>query len=111
MAVMKSRPPDFSLAYEVGPGGRQTGGVLFVKSILRDLLGEVACSSLPENLGRFSLILRARPPVDGSLRKILRDGSILQIPLLRGVLRGNKKKPESEGWMGGESRIGVPSRT
>ena len=57
MAVMKSRPPDFSLAYEVAPGGRQTGGVLFVKLILRDLLGEVACSSLPENLGRFSLIL------------------------------------------------------
>lgn len=53
MAVMKSRPPDFSLAHEVAPGGRQTGGVLFVKSILRDLLGEVACSSLPENLGFF----------------------------------------------------------
>ena len=70
MAVMKSRPPDFSLAHEVAPGGRQTGGVLFVKSILRDLLGEVACSSLPENLGRFSLILRARPPGSGSLRRI-----------------------------------------
>ena len=57
MAVTKSRPPDFSLAHEVAPRGRQTGGVLFVKLILRDLLGEVACSSLPENLGRFSLIL------------------------------------------------------
>ena len=74
MTVMKSRPPDFSLAYEVGPGGRQTGGVLFVKSILRDLLGEVACSSLPENLGRFSLILRARPPGSGSLRRIQKIG-------------------------------------
>ena len=80
MAVMKSRPPDFSLAHEVGPGGRQSGGVLFVKSILRDLLGEVACSSLPENLGRFSLILRARPPGSGSLRRNLRDGGVFANP-------------------------------
>ena len=80
MAVMKNLPPDFSLAYEVGTGGRQTGGVLFVKSILRDLLGEVACSSLPENLGRVSLILRARPPGYGSLRRILRDGSVFANP-------------------------------
>ena len=80
MAFIKSRPPDFSLAYEVGPGGRQTGGVLFVKSILRDLLGEVACSSLPENLGRFSIILRARPPGSGSLRRNLRDGGAFANP-------------------------------
>ena len=33
MSVMKSRPPDFSLAHEVAPGGRQTGGVLFVSHI------------------------------------------------------------------------------
>ena len=56
------------------------GGVLFIKSILRDLLGEVACSSLPENLGRFSLILRARPPGDGSLRRNLRDGGAFANP-------------------------------
>ena len=80
MAVMKSHPPDFSLAHEVGPGGRQTGGVLFVKSILRDLLGEVACSSLPENLGRFSLKSCARPPGSGSLRRIRRDGGIFANP-------------------------------
>ena len=80
MAVIKSHPPDFSLAYEVAPGGRQTGGVLFVKSILRDLLGEVACSSLPENLGRFSLILRAQPPGSGSLRRNLRDGGVFANP-------------------------------
>ena len=52
MAVMKSRPPDFSLAHEV------------------------ACPSLPENLGRFSLILRARPPGSSSLRRNLRDGGV-----------------------------------
>ena len=80
MAVMKSRTPDFSLAYEVGTGVRQTGGVLFVKSILRDLPGEVACSSLPENLGRFSLKSCARPPGSGSLRRIRRGGGVFANP-------------------------------
>ena len=44
------------------------------------VLGEVACSSLPENLGRFSLILRARPPGSGSLRRNRRDGGIFANP-------------------------------
>ena len=76
MAFIKSRPPDFSLAYEVAPGGRQTGVCFSLSRFSGDLLGEVACSSLPENLGRFSLILRARPPGSGSLRRILRDGGV-----------------------------------
>ena len=74
MAVMESRHPDFSLAYEVGTGGRQTGVCFSLSRFSGDLLGEVACSSLPENLGRFSLKSCARPPGSGSLRRIQEIG-------------------------------------
>ena len=57
MAVMENRPPDFSLAYEVGTGGRQTGVCFSLSRFSGDLLGEVTCSSQPENLGRFYFIL------------------------------------------------------
>ena len=80
MAVMESRPPKFSLAYEVGTGGRQTGVCFSLSRFSGDLLGEVACSSLPENLGRFSLILRARPPGGGSLRRIRWGGGVFANP-------------------------------
>ena len=80
MAVMESRPPKFSLAYEVGTGGRQTGVCFSLSRFSDDLLGEVACSSLPENLGRFSLKSCARPPGSGSLRRNRRDGGIFANP-------------------------------
>ena len=74
LSVMESPPPDFSLTLKVDPRGRQTGVCFSSSRFSDDLLVEVACSSLPENLGRFSLKSCARPPGSGSLRRIQEIG-------------------------------------